>query len=130
MTEPTTVNVGLIVPNTGDLVGVWGSNAINPDLLALDGFLGGFQIVSASNAPITLTSPSGFTPTPSGGPTQAQNLVLSCMGTLTADVQVTLPIPGSYIVENLTTGNFVLSFAAAGSGRVVAVDQGEECAFR
>jgi microcystin-dependent protein len=126
MTEPTTVNVGLIVPNTGDLVGVWGSNAINPDLLALDGFLGGFQIVSASNAPIILTSPSGFTPTPSGGPTQAQNLVLSCVGTLTADVRVTLPIPGSYIVENLTTGNFVLSFAAAGSGRVVAVDQGEE----
>jgi microcystin-dependent protein len=126
MSEPTTVNVGLIVPNTGDLVGVWGSNAINPDLLALDGFLGGVQIVSASNAPITLTSPSGFTPTPSGGPTQAQNLVLSCMGTLTANVQVTLPIPGSYIVENFTTGNFVLSFAAAGSGRVVAVDQGEE----
>lgn len=125
MTEPTTVNVGLIVPNTGDLVGVWGSNAINPDLSALDGFLGGVQPVSASNAPITLTSPSGFTPTPSGGPTQAQNAVLRFIGTMTANVQVTLPLPGPIVIENLTTGAFVLSFRAIGSGQIIAVDQGE-----
>lgn len=74
---------------------------------------------------MVLTSPAGFSPTPSGGPTQAQNAVLSFTGSLTANVQVTLPIPGSYIVENLTTGNFVLTFAAVGVGQVVAVDQGE-----
>jgi microcystin-dependent protein len=39
-------------------------------------------------------------------------------------VQITLPLPGFLIVENLTTGSFVLSFRAVGVGQVVAVDQG------
>ena len=124
MTEPTTTNVGLIVPNTGDLPGLWGAQALNPDLLVLDGYMGATQVISVSNAPITLTSPAGFTPTPSGGPTQAQNAVLSFTGTMTANVQVTLPLPGVYQVENLTTGNFVLSFRAAGSGEVIAIGPG------
>ena len=125
MTEPTTVNVGLIVPNTGDLPGTWSSAALNPDFVALDGYFGGVQTISAGSANIVLTSPSGFTPTPSGGPTQAQNAVLRFTGALTANVQVTLPMPGFYIVENLTTGNFVLSFRAIASGEVIGVDQGE-----
>lgn len=124
MSEPTTVNVALIVPNTGDLVGTWGSNAINPDLSAVDGFFGGVQTISASNANIVLTAPSGSI-TPSGGPTQAQNCALRFTGTLTGNVQVTLPLPGYMIIENLTTGNFVLTFAAASAGNVIGVDQGE-----
>lgn len=125
MAEPQTVNTGLIIPNTGDLPGTWGSNALNPDFVALDGYFGGVQIISASSAPIVLTSPSGFTPTPSGGPTQAQNAALRFTGALTAPVQVTLPLPGYYIIENLTTGAFVLSFAALTAGQIIAVDQGE-----
>lgn len=112
----------LAVPSRGTDVGTWDS-PVNNDLNALDGYLGGFQIISASNAPITLTAPSG-TPTPSGGPTQAQNSILSFTGTLTANVQVTLPLPGTYQIENLTTGNFVLSFRAVGSGQVIGLDQG------
>jgi hypothetical protein len=106
-------------------VGTWGSAAINPDLTAVDGFLGGVQIISAAASPITLTVPAGFTATPSGGPTQAQNAVLRFTGTLTASVQVTLPMPGPMIVENLTTGAFVLTFRAIGSGEIIAVDQGD-----
>jgi microcystin-dependent protein len=125
MTEPTTVNVALIIPNTGDLVDLWGVNAMNPDYVAIDGFLGGVQIISASNVPITLTSPAGVTITPSAGPTQAQNAVIRVTGTLSANVQVTLPLPGPIVIENLTTGNFVLSFRAVATGHVIAVDQGE-----
>lgn len=125
MAEPTTVNVGLIVPSTGDLVGTWGSAALNPDFVALDGYFGGVQTISASATAIVLTSPSGFTPTPSGGPTQAQNAVLKFTGALTANVQVTLPLPGFYIIDNQTTGSFVLSFAALASGNVIGIDQGE-----
>ena len=124
MTEPTTVNVGLIIPNTGDLPGTWSTGALNPDFVAIDGYHGGIQIISVSNAPITLTSPAGFTPTPGGGPTQAQNAVLRFTGALTANVQVTLPLPGPISIENLTTGAFVLSFRAIGSGQVIAIDQG------
>lgn len=123
MTEPVTVNGGLIIPNTGDLPGTWSSNALNPDFVALDGALWGVTTISASNAPIVLTTPAGFTPTPSAGPTQAQNAVLKFTGALTGSVQVTLPIPGYYIVDNQTTGAFVLSFRAIGSGAVIAVDQ-------
>jgi hypothetical protein len=126
VTEPTTVNGGLIIPNTGDLPGTWGSNALNPDFIALDGTLWGVTTISASNSSIVLTSPSGFTPTPSAGPTQAQNAVLKFTGVLTGNVQVTLPIPGYYIIDNQTTGAFVLSFRAIGSGQVIAVDQQDD----
>ena len=102
MAEPQTVNGGLIVPNTGDLVGTWGSAALNPDFVAIDGFLCGVQTVSVSSSPVTLTSPSGFTPTPGGGPTQSQNAILRITGSLGSNVQITLPLPGYMIVENLT----------------------------
>ena len=125
MAEPTTINVALIIPATGDLVGTWGSAALNPDFVAIDGFLGGVQTVSAAgNSPITLTSPAGFTPVPSPGPTQSQNGVIRFSGALTGNVQITLPLPGHAIIENLTTGAFVLSFRAIGSGQVIATQQG------
>jgi microcystin-dependent protein len=122
--EPTTVNVAYIIPGTGDLVGTWGSAAMNPDWTAADGFQGGVQTISVSNAPITLTSPSG-TITPSAGPTQSQNAVLRFTGTLTGAVQVTLPLPGYYVIEHLATGNFVLSFRAVGSGEIIGFPPGE-----
>lgn len=124
MAEPTTVNTGLIIPNTGDLPGTWGSAALNPDFVAIDGYFGGVQTISLSTN-TTLTAPIGFTPTPSGGPTQAQNAVLKFTGALTSSVVVTLPLPGYYIVSNTTTGNFVTVLRAAGTGQIIAVDQGE-----
>lgn len=78
-----------------------GHKRSTPDLSALNGYVGATQTISVSNSPITLASPSGFTPTPSGGPTQAQNAVLSFTGTMT--FQVTLPLPGVYQIENLTS---------------------------
>lgn len=123
--EPTTVNVGLIIPNTGDLVNLWGAQAINPDMAAIDGFQGGVQTISVASTPVTLTVPAGFTATPGAGPTQAQNAVLRFTGALASNVTVTLPMPGPMIIENLTTGNFVLSFRAATATQVIAIDQGE-----
>lgn len=124
MTEPTTVNLGIIIPNTGDLVGTWGSAALNPDLVALDGFFGGIQTLTLSSAPVVLTVPAGFTATPSPGPTQAQNAVLRLTGAITAPITITLPLPGFYIVENLTTGNFVVTLQAVTATQVIGIDQG------
>lgn len=123
MADPTTVNIALITPLTGSDVGTWGAVALNPDFVSIDGFLGGVVTVSASNAPITLTAPAGAI-TPSPGPTQSQNAVLRFTGNLTGNVQVTLPLPGYNIVENLTTGAFVLSFRAVGAGEVIGIEQG------
>lgn len=123
MPDPQTTNILLNVPARGSDIDQW-DVPLNGNSSAIDGLFGGTQIISVASTPITLTSPSG-SPTPSGGPTQAQNAVLSFTGAMTANVQVTLPLPGSYIVENLTTGNFVLTFGAASSGQVIAVEQGQ-----
>jgi microcystin-dependent protein len=125
MSGPYTSNTGLIVAVTGSLVDVWADQALNPDFVALDGLLGGVQSISVTNAPVTLTSPAGFTPTPGGGPTQSQNRVLRFTGALSGDVRVTLPIPGAYIIENLTTGAHVLSFQGVTATEVIGTPQGE-----
>ncbi len=126
MVTPTTVNVGLLVPLTGADVDVWGEDDVNPDFVAIDGLIGGVQSISLSNAPVTLSAPAGFTPTPGAGPTQSQNRVLRFTGTLSADVTVTLPIPCSYLVENFTTGAFdVILRGATAATEVIAIPQGD-----
>ena len=120
--DPATSNIALAVPTRGSNVNTW-DIPLNGNSTAIDGFIGGVQTISVSNANITLTAPSGSV-TPAGGPTQAQNAVLRFSGVLTAAVQVTLPFPGYIIIENLTTGAFVLSFRAIGSGQVIATAQG------
>ena len=113
----------MIIPNTGDLTGTWGSAALNPDFVALDGFQGGVTTISVTSSPVTLTVPSGFTATPSAGPTQAQNAVLKFSGTLTGNVQATLPMPGYYIIDTFSLAgfSFVLSLRAVGSGEVIGM---------
>jgi microcystin-dependent protein len=114
----------LFVPLTGNDVGTWGSVALNPNFVALDGLFGGVQTLSLSNSPVTLTVPAGFTATPSPGPTQAQNAVLRLTGALTGNVQITLPLPGYYIVENLTTGNFVVTLQGVTATQIIGINQG------
>lgn len=125
MVNPQTVNVGIIVPLTGADVDLWGEVDVNPNMIAIDGLIGGVQTIALTNTPVTLTSPAGFLATPTPGPTQSQNRVLRFTGALSANVTITLPLPGVYVIDNLTTGNFVLSFRGNTVTEVVAVDQGE-----
>lgn len=125
MSDPQTVNTGLSVPVRGSNVGVW-DTPVNGDFVALDGFQGGVQTIGVAASPITLSVPAGFTATPSAGPTQAQNAVLRFTGVQTANVTITLPMPGYYIVENLLTGNvgWVLQFQAVTATQIISVDRG------
>lgn len=124
MADPQTVNTGLFVPNLGADVGAW-NIPVNSDFVSIDGFIGGVQTISAAgSASFVLTSPSGFVPTPSGGPTQSQNGVIRFTGAQTANITITLPLPGHLIIENLTTGAFWLGFRAIGVGQVIAIQQG------
>src|ERR1700733_15260639 len=120
--DPTTANIALAIPNRGADAGTW-DVPINGDFNSIDGFLGGVQTLSLSNANVTLTAPPGSI-TPSAGPYQATNAVLRFMDTLTGNVQIKLPLPGRVLIENLTSGNFTVSFAAATSGEVIATPQG------
>lgn len=124
MVNPRTVNLGIIVPLTGADVDTWGEDDVNPNMVSLDGLIGGRQNISVTNVPITLTSPSGFTATPGSGPTQAENKYLAFTGTMTGNVRVTLPLPGHYIIDNQTTGNFVLSFQGATATEVIGAPPG------
>jgi len=112
------------------MVGTWATLCTNPDYVAIDGYLGGVQTISLSNVPVTLTSPAAFTPTPSGGPTQAQNAVLKLTGTLTSNVQITLPLPGYYVIDSSglaaagIASGFNVTLRAVGSGLIVGVPPG------
>lgn len=119
MAEPVTTNKAFIVPNTGDLPGLWGSQALNPDLIAIDGIFGGFATISLSSGSVTLSVPAGFTATPGPGPTQSQNALIRLTGALGSAAQVVFPMPGFYIVENLCTGAFPVTLASVGVGNVI-----------
>jgi len=118
-----TVNVGLAVPLRGSNVGTW-DTPVNSDFGAIDGMFAGIANIAVANTPVTLSSPAGFTPTPGPGPVQSQNAVLQFSGVLTANVAITLPTPGVYVIENNTTGAFLLTFRAIDTGEVIATPQG------
>lgn len=128
MVEPTTVNKALIVPNTGDLVGAWGTSALNPDFVALDGMLGGFAVLSLSSATtIALTAPSGSI-TPGAGPTQQQNALLKFTGTLSGNAVIQFTLPGFYIVDNRCTvgASYVQLAPVSGTGTVIGAPPGRK----
>lgn len=126
MVEPTTPLKALIIPSTGDLVGTWGSAAINPDMSAIDGMFGGAQTLSLSAATtFALSAPSGSI-TPGTGPNQAQNAILKFTGTLTGNAQITLPLPGYYIINNAcTVGAFYVQLRGVGTGNLIGVPPGK-----
>lgn len=102
-------------------MGTW-DVPLNGDFNIADGYLGGVQTISVTNAPITLTSPAGFTPTPSAGPTQAQNAVLKLTGTPSAAVTITLPLPGYYIIDTVgLLPTTPVTLRAVGSGEVIGM---------
>ena len=122
MVDATTTNVLLTVPARGADPGTW-DVPVNNNTTAADGYFGGVVTVNLTNNPVTLTAPAG-TPTPGAGPFQSQNRTLVFTGTLTANVAVTLPLPGQYTVFNNTSGAFIVTFNAAGTGNIVSTPQG------
>jgi microcystin-dependent protein len=126
MPEPNTPNVGLIVPNTGDQVGTWGSASINPDMVAIDGLFGGSQTVSVTGGSLSLGLPSGSI-SPTAGPTQSQNSHIYFTGTLTSNQTVVLGMPGRYSFIN-NCGNaflYYLQIASSNGGATVGLPPGE-----
>src|SRR5215467_10430645 len=133
MTEPTTPNIGLTVPNTGDLPGAWGTSALNPNFLQVDGMLGGVVSFSLSAATsITLTTPGATTVfTPTGGPNQSSNALISLSGSLSGNATLKLTVPGHYSVSNQCTvgTNFVQLSPVSGGGKSVGCPDGEARRF-
>ena len=113
----------LATPTRGSDVGTW-DTPINGDITAIGAMLGGFTTVSLTNAPVTLTAPSGA-PTPGGGPTQIQNSLIIFTGTLSANCAVTFPLPGQYnILNNCVVGSFYVQLSG-GAGNKIGVPPGQ-----
>jgi hypothetical protein len=122
MVDPVTSNILLAVPTRGSDPGTW-DTPLNNNSTEVDGLFGGIQVVAVSNSSFTLTAPAGIV-TPTAGPYQSTNAVLRFTGILTANVVITLPLPGYIIVENLTTGNFLLYLSAAINTEIISIEQG------
>lgn len=129
---PNTSNRALNTPDTGSLVGSWGTTAVNNNMSVIDGILGGVVSVSLTNVNVTLGISTGSigtgSITPGAGPVQADNAVVRFTGTLTGNCVITFPCPGFWIVEN----NCVVSTAyvqarATGTGNMVGLPPGEPC---
>lgn len=123
MSDPTTTNVLLAIPTHGSDVNTW-DVPINANSAALDGFFGGVVTIGVTTGAFTLTAPAGsVTPTP--GPTQAQNAVLRFTGAISGSVQAILPLPGSYIIDNLCTGAGLLTISSAGvTSQIICIPPG------
>lgn len=128
MSEPTTPNKALVAPLTGDLVGSWGTTAVNANMSAIDGITGGFATISLSSATtFALTVPAASL-TPGAGPTQSQNALLKFTGTLSGNAVVQFAMPGFYIVHNAcTVGSFYIQLApSAGTGNAICAPPGRK----
>jgi len=128
VTEPVTVNRGLVVPLTGDLVGSWGTAAINTNMNALDGILGGFATISLSAATTFALTTSGAVLTPGTGPTQSDNALIKFTGSLAGNAVVQFTEPGFYIIHNAcTVGAFKITLSpASGGGNSICAPPGRK----
>ena len=130
MVEPVTPNIGLIVPNTGDLVGAWGTAAVNPNMSALDGLFGGAVTLSLSGATTITLSASTAVLTPGSGPFQQNNACIFLTGTQSGNDILRFTQPGRYVVHNLIpqlqTGHYVQLAPASGGGTTVGAPPGQK----
>jgi microcystin-dependent protein len=104
MTEPVTTQKSLIVPNTGDLSGTWGTAALNPNFQTLDALFGGITTITLSSATTILLSVPATTGVWGGTLSQSVNALIRFTGAQTASATIQFTLPGFYIIENNCTG--------------------------
>ena len=110
MANTTSTNLKLTVQATGENSGTWGQ-ITNTNLLILEQAIGGYDAVGITSG-ATLTFSNGVL-------SNGKNQVLKLTGTITGNVNVTIPdsIEKTYIVDNATTGAHTVTFkTSSGTG--------------
>lgn len=112
-----TTRIGLEKQADGENPNSWG-DILNQNVIDLiDTAVAGYEIVSVSSVPVSLTSNNGAADT-------ARSFGLRFEGTLTADVTVTIPQKEKiYFVYNQTSGSFKVFMKTAGGTAVTVSDQ-------
>ena len=110
MANSTSANLKLTVQTTGENSGTWGQ-ITNTNLLILEQAIGGYDAVGiTSGATLTFSN---------GALSNGKNQVLKLTGTITGNVNVTIPdsIEKTYVVDNATTGAHTVTFkTSSGTG--------------
>jgi hypothetical protein len=110
MANSTSASLKLTVQQTGENSGTWGQFT-NTNLLILEQAIGGYDAVGITSG-ATLTFSNGVL-------SNGKNQVLKLTGTITGNVNVTIPdsIEKTYIVDNATTGAHTVTFkTSSGTG--------------
>ena len=127
MVEPVTTNLFLIVPNTGDLSGAWGTSALNPNFQSIDTKFGGVTTISLSSATtILLSVPATTGVWPGGNPSQSMNAVIRFTGAQTGSATIQFTLPGFYIVDNQCTGTTSVRLSPVGGGNSIGAIPGKK----
>jgi hypothetical protein len=112
MANTTSASLKLTVQATGENSGTWGQ-ITNTNLLILEQAIGGYTGVA-------LNATTGATLTFSNGAlSNGKDQVIRLTGTITSNVNVVIPdgVEKTYIVENATSGAFIVTFkTSSGTG--------------
>jgi microcystin-dependent protein len=101
------------IPNTGADIGTWGSADLNPNFGILDNILGSVTTLNLAGAgTVNLTD------------AQQQSAIIRLTGVLTTNPVVAFSEPGFWIIENLTSGNFVVTLSTPTSVENIATPPG------
>jgi len=124
MANTTSTSLKLTVQATGENSGTWGQ-ITNTNLLILEQAIGGYDAIGVTSG-ATLTFSNGVL-------SNGKNQVLKLTGTITGNVNVTIPdsIEKTYTVENATTGAFTVTFkTTSGTGVTwTATDKGTKVLY-
>lgn len=127
MTEPITTQKSLIVPNTGDLAGTWGTAALNPNFQIIDAMFGGVTTISLTSATTILLSVPATTGIWGGSVPQSSNAMIVFTGAQTGPSAIQFTLPGFYIVNNKCTGTSYIQLApVTGTGTRVCAPPGRK----
>jgi len=118
MATAATSLLGLALPVTGDLSGLWGDVVNNSITSLLDSAVAGTTTLS-SDVDVTLDATSLVA-------NQARSAVLRCTGARTGIKTITAPAQSKvYVVINSTTGGYAVKLVGAGPTTGVTVGNGE-----
>ena len=111
--------LGLALPTTGDLSGIWGATVNDSITGLIDSAVAGTTTLN-TDANVTLT-------TTNGSANQARNAVLLCTGARTTAKTITAPAQSkAYIIINDTTGGYAVNLVGSGPTAGVSIVAGEK----
>ena len=128
---PTTYTslLGLALPATGELSGLWGDTVNNYISQYLDAAIAGAQTISGTQTAVTLSTANGTSLSQAGTGTtgSAQYRIINCTGSPAGTLTVTVPASSRvYLVLNSTSTSQSVKIVGAGPTTGVTLVSGEK----